>query len=287
MNSSFLLKKLLEGIFMPFPLCLLLIAVGTILLWLKRAGRPAKYMITVGIGVLIIVSNPIVGYHLVHNLESRFPPLPAELVTIPSPATLHALSRRIAGNAEQLNILSSEIPIVVLGGGGIEDPESPDSHPMSPISALRLVKAVQIFRQMEGSISPANSVEQPRIIISGAATTEAIPMEKLAKSLGVPAADIVLETRSDDTPTQAEHIVRIVGDRPFILVTSAIHMPRTVALFRHLGMHPVPLPANYLSPKKDEMSIMKVLPSIGALDKTTEALHELLGMGWEHLHGQL
>jgi uncharacterized SAM-binding protein YcdF (DUF218 family) len=287
MHFPYFLKKLLEGVLMPFPLSLLIIAVGTILLWLNRAGRSAKYTITVGIGMLMIVSNPWVAYHLVHNLEARYPPVPAELVTNPGLMTQHTFAARNPNNVEQLQILSSKAPlVVVLGGGGNDDPELPESKRMSSISAVRLVTAVQIIRCMMSAASAAHSVEQPRMILSGAAGTEAIPMEKLAESLGIPADDIVLETRSDDTRTQAEDIFAMVGNQPFILVTSAIHMPRAVALFRHLGMRPVPLPANYLATMTPVLPVMNVLPNVDALYQVTAALHERLGMVWEHLRGE-
>lgn len=60
---------------------------------------------------------------------------------------------------------------------------------------------------------------------------EAIPMEKLAESLGIPAKAIHLEIHSDDTYTEAQNVLPLVGHKPFILVTSAYHMPRSVGLF--------------------------------------------------------
>jgi hypothetical protein len=36
-----------------------------------------------------------------------------------------------------------------------------------------------------------------------------------------------------------------------------------------------------------ELPVMKVLPNTGALYQAGAALHELPGMGWEHLHGEL
>lgn len=290
MNASFLLKKLVEGVLMPFPLSVLLIAIGTALLWLNRGWRAAKYMITAGIVMLIVLSNPYVGSFMVHSLEARFPPLPTELLTMTNPVSSPASTAGKAHGARKQQVLPAEPYILVLGGGANDDPELPESERLSSKSALRVVRAVQIYRRMVGSASAANRGFAPRIILSGGPTTnstpEAIPMEKLAESLGVPADHIVLEDHSADTFTEAEDVFPTVGREPFILVTSAVHMPRAVALFRHLGMRPVPLPANYLSPLTMDKSLMNLVTDLGALEKTTEAWHERLGMVWEYLRGQ-
>ena len=127
--------------------------------------------------------------------------------------------------------------------------------------------------------------------MSGGATLnkmpEALPMKGLAESLGVPAKDILMETRSDDTASEAENVLPTAGHRPFILVTSAFHMPRSMALFQHLGMRPIAAPSNYVGRRDTKPFLLKILPSTSALLETETAWHEQLGMIWEHLRGQV
>lgn len=304
MNLLFLLKKLAGTMLMPFQLSLALIVIGTVFLWFNRCQRLAKCAVSVGVGLLVIFGNPFVGYHLVHDLEARYPSLSMERLAGNRTSTVPDLpfeSMADAGNRELA--LDSDSLIVVLSAGASNDPGLPETDRLTSNSALRVVEAVEIYRSLATSFPTATSTNQalamdnsdavgePRIILSGGPTLntvpEAIPMEELAESLGIPAKNILLETRSDDTFSEAKNIYQMVGHKPFILVTSAIQMPRAVALFRHLDMNPIPAPANYEGQRTTEPSVMQIPPSINALDQSTAAWHERIGMLWEHLHGQL
>ena len=304
MNTFFIFKKLAGTLLMPFQFSLVLIVIGVVFLWLNRHPRLAKYLVTVGAGLLVIFGNPFIGYHLVHNLEARYPPFQ---VARPGENRISAVRHLpVAGKADaasRVRAPGSTPFIVVLSGGASDDPELPETDRLTSSSALRVTEAVQIYRRLASS-SPAaanarqalpkgkpDPVEAPRIILAGGPTVntvaEAIPMQKLAESLGIPANAILLETGSDDTFSEAKDILPLVGHKPFILATSAFQMPRAVALFRHFGMHPVPAPANYLGQQNTTPLVMKVPPSLDALGQSAVAWHEHLGMFWEHLRGQL
>jgi len=98
---------------------------------------------------------------------------------------------------------------------------------------------------------------------------------------------MIIESASNDTEDQARLIKPIVGAAPFVLVTSAIHMPRSMALFEELGMHPIPGPAGSTSRVKMPFSLQDIFPSVSALDDTTQAVHEYLGLLWGKLKGQI
>jgi uncharacterized SAM-binding protein YcdF (DUF218 family) len=73
-------------------------------------------------------------------------------------------------------------------------------------------------------------------------------MASVSRFMGVPKDNMIIEEASKDTKDQARLIKPIVGTAPFVLVTSAIHMPRSMALFEKLGMNPIPAPAgNHLT----------------------------------------
>jgi len=66
-----------------------------------------------------------------------------------------------------------------------------------------------------------------------------------AVSLGVNWQDIYLDHLSKDSKDQAKEVKKIVGNHRFLLVTSAAHMPRVMALFAKQGLTPIPAPTNY------------------------------------------
>ncbi len=110
-------------------------------------------------------------------------------------------------------------------------------------------------------------------------------MADQARSLGVNGDDIILENNSPDTEAQARLIKPFVKDRNFVLVTSAIHMPRSIGLFRNEGMEPVAAPTDYLP--KGGADPRRYLPQTAALGKSAEALNEYLGMAWSKVRGKL
>ncbi len=108
-------------------------------------------------------------------------------------------------------------------------------------------------------------------------------MANIAKSIGVDASDIIIESRPKDTKDEARIITDIVMDDPFVLVTSASHMKRAVALFKFHGVSPIPAPTDF-QVKKPYIFTFK--PSSRSLEKSESAIHEYLGIVWASLMGQ-
>ena len=303
MSMLFLLKKVAGDLLMPLGFSLALLVIGIVLLWLGRWRWLAKCLITTGCVLLLIFSNPLVGYQLAHGLEARYSPLRMQsLAGDRASAGMGLPVRAKSGVPTYVVHLSSGLLIVVLSGGASDDPQLPEADRLTPSSALRVATAVQIYRGLTtASAAPrvhgqkaedtSASLLQPRMVLSGGPTLnsepEAVPMEKLAESLGVPAENIVLETHSRDTFSEAKYLLPVVKDEPFILVTSAIQMPRAMGLFEHMGMHPIPAPADFAGQQTTESFVLKLLPSAFALHESTIAMHERIGMFWEHLRGQL
>jgi uncharacterized SAM-binding protein YcdF (DUF218 family) len=301
MKIFFITKKLIGTLMMPFQLSLMLIVLGLVLLWLNRMRRLALVLVTAGAALLLIFSNGFVGYHIVHDLEAQYPPFRlAHADENPASSADHHPAEE-AGAASPA--LGPAPLIVVLSGGASNDPELPVADRLSPDSELRVMEAVRIYRSMESSSSKTATLGQspdegkpapsgvPQILMSGGATVNAVPealaMQRLAESLGVPANAILMETHSDDTASEAKNVLPLAGSKPFILVTSAYHMPRAMALFRHLGMRPIAAPSNYLGRWTTRPFVMNIPPNTGALAQSQKSWHEELGMIWEHLRGQL
>ncbi len=252
-ETLFLLKKIVSPFFQPLSIVLLLLVSGLMLLWMTKKKNLGKIFITMGTIMLLLASYGFLADQLVVSLENRYPPL---------------LDIKNIRNSKDIKW------IVVLGGGAIPDPRLPLSSQLGPDSLSRLLEGVRLHRQLPGS----------RLILSGGAIFKESPeSETLAKTailMGASESDMVKENKSMDTADQSKLISSIVGRNRFILVTSAIHMPRSIALFRKLGMDPIAAPTNYLVVKQSHTNPQDFFPATHSLRKIEAAIHEYLGLIW-------
>ena len=112
-------------------------------------------------------------------------------------------------------------------------------------------------------------------------------MKKTAAMLGVPLAQIQVATPSKDTLRQAETLHKQLKNTPFILVTSAVHMPRAMALFKKLNMQPTAAPTCYTYQIHNSIHILNYLPMASRITRFNYAWHEYLGLLWYRLKGSL
>jgi uncharacterized SAM-binding protein YcdF (DUF218 family) len=109
----------------------------------------------------------------------------------------------------------------------------------------------------------------------------------VALAIGVDEKALILESVSKDTKDEARLIHKIVERDKFVLVTTASHMPRSVALFKKLGMQPIPAPTDYGVKGSQGMSPGIFFAGSGGLRKAELAFHEYLGLAWARLRGQI
>ena len=171
--------------------------------------------------------------------------------------------------------------IVVLGGGLASDPRLPANSQISAATLARLVEGVRLYKTLPGS----------KLLLSGGRVfnpvPEAEPMARVAVLLGVKPQDIRLESDSLDTAQQAKDIAKMIGQGKLILVTSAAHMPRALALFKKQGLEPIPAPTNYQALESQQLCPGDFLPRADSLEKETSAVHEYLGLAWAWLRGEV
>ena len=117
--------------------------------------------------------------------------------------------------------------------------------------------------------------------------------------MDVPANAIWLEDKSQNTYENALFSAQILKSRGItrvILVTSAQHMPRSVALFEKQGIQVIPAPADFtitvdswqqLSENNLAGQIIDLLPNTSNLGLTSNALKEYLGWLAYRLRGWL
>ncbi len=259
----FLLKKFLSPLLAPVSFCWEILLLGLILLGLTRKQKAGKFLITLGTALITLLGNVPISDRILRPLESRYPPLGVT-----------------AGENPERALPSVEL-IVVLGGGESSDPTLPVTSQPYPEAVVRLTEAIRLYRQLPGS----------KLVLSGGRwldrTTEAEIMARFVRALGVSERDTILETKSRDTEEEAQILQPIVGQKPFILVTSAAHMPRSVALFKKLGMNPIPAPTNFLSRPSGTLGPDDFFPRADGFYRSESALHECLGLVWEKLRGRI
>jgi uncharacterized SAM-binding protein YcdF (DUF218 family) len=198
--------------------------------------------------------------------------------------TAHLLLRALEGPYPPL--AADKVPrqgtILVLGGGIWSRPDLPAESQLSRASLRRLVEAVRIYRLMaEAEIVVSGGRGNPFLPVA-----EAPVMRDFLVSLGVPEGKIIVEADSRTTFENVERLGAFPLRRPFILVTSARHMPRALGVFNALGERPLPAPC-------DVQSLWEVhdpssyLPSAEALAASTSAVYEYLGLAWYRLGGRL
>lgn len=261
----FVLKKLISQLFYPVPLCLGLFIVGLMLLFFTRKQKAGKLIISMGAVLFTVLSYTAIPDMLLSPLEYQYSPL----------------NLSTTADARNDKSISSVRWIVVLGGGHIYDPKIPITSQVSGASLVRLIEAIRLYKKIPGS----------KLILSGGKvfelTSEAETMAEIAKSIGVDQEDLLLESDSKDTVDQARLIKPMVGDDEFILVTSAAHMPRSMAMFEKLGMYPIPAPAGHLTNESQNTNPDAFFPGPEGFYRMECAFHEYLGYIWAKLRGQI
>jgi uncharacterized SAM-binding protein YcdF (DUF218 family) len=254
----FFFKKLVAPLLMPVPVCLALLSAGLLLLWLRRRERAGKRLATAGTLLLVLLGYGFVSNRLLSSLERQYQPV----------ADASAAAGRVRW-------------VVVLGGGSSSDHSLPEGVRLSEATLARLVEGIRLQRQLPGS----------RLLLSGGSVFSSDPdaetMRALAVGLGVDPGSIVLDTVSPDTETQAEVVRAQLGSEEFFLVTSASHMPRSMALFRKAGTNPTPAPTHFLTQENRGLSPGAFFPSSAGLRRAETVAYEYLGFAWAKVRGKI
>lgn len=259
----FWLKKQLGYWLMPLPLCLLLLVVGSGLMLSRRRPRLGRALILTGSGLLLILSNNLVSKWLVRPLENRYPAIPELRVGVSLPPALAECRY-----------------VIVLGSGNGNAPGLSALAQLSSSANARLVEAVRLLR----------ALPEAQLLVSGPAErsyeSHATVLARAAVSLGIEPRRIVLIENGRDTEDESMAVREKIGRQPFALVTTAWHMPRSVALFRHAGLTPLPCPADYTAHLDPKWNWNDLVCDVGSLERSTAAVHERLGNAWIWLRGK-
>ena len=113
-------------------------------------------------------------------------------------------------------------------------------------------------------------------------------MKELAVKLGVNPEKIILEEESTNTLGHTLYLKKILKDETFILVTSAIHMPRAMGLFLKAEYKPIPAPTAHLLLGEYEILNMKVPFTSGDnLQAIDLWFNEFAAITWAKIKGNI
>ena len=249
----FTLKKVLGGMMLPLPLLLLLMAVGIALLWFSRFQRTGKLCVSLGWLLLLLLSLQPVADSLLKPIEDKDPTWRGE--------------KRVQY-------------VVVLGGGYTWNPDWAPSSNLINNSLPRLTEGIRLWYENPGS----------KLIFTGAAAktnpvSTAEAGARVAESLGIPRSEILVLDKPKDTEEEAAAVKMAIGDAPFLLVTSASHLPRAMIFFRRAGLTPLPAPANQLAIESPLNPWERAIPSPVWLMHSDRVGYETLGRIWQWLKG--
>ncbi|MDH5428216.1 MAG: YdcF family protein [Nitrospirota bacterium] len=223
-------------------------------------------MVALGLLVLLMCSFEGISGRILRTLEAQYPPL-----------NIAALMPTVPGDLSHPGVKW----IVVLAGGVSGDAALPIQLQISHHSRVRLMEGIRLYHLLPGS----------KIILTGGigfdGPPEATTLSRVAQELGVSKFDMVLEVESRDTKDHPLYVRDLVKQDPFILVTSAFHMPRAMKLFAKQGLNPIPAPAGPWKPAEDFWSPSNLFPSASGIRLAELAYHEYMGLTWAWIRGQI
>jgi len=250
------LSKFIPPLVYPLGLsCILILAA----LWLRRKKRLQFWILLMAFLLLYLGGNRWIALGLSRSLEWRYLP-PTEV---------------------------PQTDVIVVLGGGTQSALYPRQIVEVNGAGDRILYAYWLYQQgkadhllLTGSVIEWISSEE----------NPATDMANLLLMLGIPEDALWKESDSRNTFEDALYSAKILKEKGIsriILVTSALHMPRSVGLFEKQGLEVVPAPTDFIVTQKGWDNLLhnsisghlyNLLPSAENLATTSRALKEYLGI---------
>jgi uncharacterized SAM-binding protein YcdF (DUF218 family) len=248
-------SKLLPLFLYPLGLTCLLLAIALVLMW--KRSRWAFVPVTLGLIALLVGSSGQMATTLLRSLEWQ-------------------------------NLPQGELPqadAIVILGGALRAPNWPRAGVEVMESGDRVIYGAQLYRAGKAPLIIASG---GRINWLGGGPPESQDMETLLLTLGVPQTAIVQEPDSLNTHENAVNTRRLMefkGIKKVLLVTSALHMPRSLKIFQKEKIEAIPAPTDFLT-TPGEISeqtqsfgglLLDLMPQADKLEQITNVLKEYVG----------
>lgn len=251
----FLVSKIFWALAAPSHWLALLVLACVFFMWLGRM-RAARVFGLLAILLMVVAGMSPFGIWLVRGLENQYPR--------PSwPA-----------HVDGMLILGSGFDTALLRARGV---------PQNNGGAWRLVEG----------LAAARHYPEARVVFSGgsgalggAPFSEAETARYVLDELGLDPHRLTLEARSRNTYENILFSRAMVQPKPgqvWLLVTSAIHMPRAMAIARELNWPMTPWPSDYITAPHSGNDPFDVAGNLGLTDY---AVHEWVGMAAYRLSGK-
>lgn len=218
----------------------------------------------------------------------RFAVVAASVYAIASiyavPAAVSVLLTKTYHRFEQADVPPGRIALVIFGAGveQIGGWEERLSIPSS-IAVARVLEAWRVYR-----------LARPEWVISSGGNPSAddssepssANMRDMLVRLGVPFERIIVESKSREThenATESLSLIRSLHADAIVLVTSAVHMPRSMGALRAAGLEPTPAIAPdpwFQNEWRDWLQ-----PTDHGLHFSGEVAHELIGISYYWIRG--
>lgn len=233
-------------------LALLLLVVLTLLAWRhRRAVRlgPVPHLLTALTVWAWLCTTPAVTNRLIAGLEGPLPPGATDVVRAdPAP----------------------QGSVIVLGSGDMWTPSGHAAPRLDENGWERLHEGVRLWRRTGGTLvvtGGPGGAEQP---------TLAGTMRTIAQEMGVPGDRIAMAVHSRTTYEDLVAARPLLGDGPVWLVTSAVHMPRALAVSRQLGIDARPYRVDFRQIRHVTWRVW--VPDNASAARMATALHEHIGL---------
>lgn len=244
----YLAAKVFWVVAQPVSLVALLLVASVILLsWGRR--RLGLSTTAVALLLLLLCGFTSLGAMIIRPLEDRF--------TRPSvmPETV-----------DSIIVLGGSTLARVSTGRGVAELNEAGDRLTDAVALARLYPEAKIvFSGGEGIIDRGEP--------------EAATAERFLLSQGIAPQRLVLEDQARNTDENAELTAEMLGEAGgrSILVTSAFHMPRSMGLFRRVGLDVVPWPTDYRSSGQESFGFDFANP-IHNLNVSSVAIKEWIGL---------
>ena len=194
-----------------------------------------------------------------------------------------ALIAPLERDLRPVNVKGVKADVIVVLGGGTRDRSWLGLKPEPAEESLRrVVAAVTLYKALHIPVLLTGGTDDP----AQSQLSDADAMARTALDLGVPEKDIYIENMSRNTLESARAVKGVIKGNRIVLVTSAFHMKRSVALFKKQGFDVVPAPAGLRSGQRP-FTAFSIIPNAESLNSSSLALAEHLSLGWYSMTGDL